>query len=159
VTHPPIADRATAPSRPARWLVALLLCLGPACEDVEARERHEREQRERLLEMDAHIARLEARLARLETPPPPPEVAPPRPLNLELTADAMSLDGVPVEPSRLAALLRERVAAAKPNELSLSLRAAPNLPHARVVEVIDLAKTAGVGGVALSTTAAATAVP
>lgn len=123
-----------------RWLLALTLLTACDEEDREARERHDKEQRERLLEMDARIARLEARLARLETPPP----APVRKLTLELTADGVRLGDVPLDPPRLATRLREEVEAARPGEVELTVRAPADVGHARVLETIDLARTAGI---------------
>lgn len=136
----------------SRWILPLVLCFGPGCEDQEAgaRERREKELQERLLEFEARLAKHEARLARLETPSAAPRATERRSLILEVTSDGIRLDGEVVEQTRLAQLLRERVESEKPTELGLMVRPAPDIPSARVVEIFDVAKKAGVTTVALA---------
>lgn len=140
---------------PSRWVLPVVLCLGAGCDDADtgARERREKELQERLLEIDARLAKHEARLARLETPPASdPDAAERRTLTLDVGSDGLRLDGAAVEQTRLAQLLRERVAEAKPTELALTVRPAPEVPYARVIEIFDVARTAGVTQVAMAPT-------
>jgi biopolymer transport protein ExbD len=127
-----------------RPLLVALLCV--ACGDP-----HTAELTTRLTDLDRRLAAIEARLAALDklqtelaralprTTPPETETA-----RLVLHAGETLLDGVRVDPPRLAESLRARAGAIAGRELRLAIRADPDVEYARLLAVLDAANSVGV---------------
>jgi biopolymer transport protein ExbD len=136
-----------------RPLLLLSLLLGPACEEGAPRKRRIEAMEERVADLEARLGELERRTpAGSEAPAirPPGPVAAPEPVVIEVVADGLTLDGVRVEPASLAEQLRERVSKAGGAGLTLAVRAATDIPHARVFAVLDLAADAGITRISMT---------
>ena len=84
---------------------------------------------------------------RLPPGPPPPDSASPS-LQVHVRVSGLSVDGKVVTQDDAEKLFRE--AARKNPATRLAMLSEPDVPHARVVEVMDLARDAGLSSIAIS---------
>lgn len=140
----------------ARPLLLLSLLVGPACEDGPPRKRRIEAMEERVADIEARLGELERRTpADSQTTPPLPPPAPvaavvAEPVVIDVLADGLTLDGVRVDEASLTQQLRERVSKPGGASLTLTVRAATTIPHARVFAILDLAADAGVTRISMS---------
>ena len=140
----------------ARPLLLLPLLLGPACEDGPPRKRRIEAMEERVADLEARLGELERRIpadsqANPPLPPPAPVTAVvAEPVVIDVLADGLTLDGVRVDETSLAQQLRERVSKPGGAGLTLAVRAATTIPHARVFAILDLAADAGVTRISMT---------
>ena len=100
----------------------------------------------RMKALDEERLRLE-QIAKLPSLPPASTGAPPSSVVVEVRADGLRVGDEAVDLDRFEALLRERVGA-QPG-LALHVKADASVEYARVIEVMDRAKTAGVAKIAM----------
>ncbi|WP_170135793.1 ExbD/TolR family protein [Nannocystis exedens] len=139
--------------RPRALLLGLWLPL-LACDSkaVEAQTAHIQALEGRLQRVEAEAAALTARVKlledeRLRQPPPQPPAGAAANIVVEVTADGLRVGDETVDLDRFQALLRERLVA-RP-DLSLHVKADTSVEYARVIEVMDRAKAAGVAKIAM----------
>lgn len=151
---------------PRPRVLLLGLCL-LACDSraLEAQTARVQALEDRVRRLEAETAALTARMnsfdearlrreqmARLAPLPPASTDAPPNSVVVEVGADGLRVGEEVVDLDRLEALLRERLGA-QPG-LALHVKADASVEHARVIEVMDRAKTAGVAKIAMVADAA-----
>ncbi|MFZ6182687.1 ExbD/TolR family protein [Nannocystis pusilla] len=100
----------------------------------------------RMKSLDEERLRLE-QIAKLPSLPPASASAPPASAVVEVKADGLRVGDETVDLDRFEALLRERVAATP--GLALHVKADASVEYARVIEVMDRAKAAGVAKIAM----------
>lgn len=143
------------PSR-LRPLLLLSLLVGSSCDDGPPRKRRIEAMEERVADIEARLGELERRTPadrQANLPLPPPAAVPPvviEPVVIDVLADGLTLDGVRVDEASLARQLRERVSKPGGASLTLAVRAATTIPHARVFAILDLAADAGVTRISMS---------